>query len=92
MPDSYDSSRSLLEEAIRTARQIVVEDVVYELAFPFDRRSTPSLIFENEHVMRRHDWVGDVVHNDLLQPSANDLFDDIIVACLSKPSHSSVLS
>ena len=56
MPDSYDSSRSLLEEAIRTARQIVVEDVVwlvYELAFPFDRRSTPSLIFENDHVMRR---------------------------------------
>jgi hypothetical protein len=56
MPDSYDSSRSLLEEAIRSARQIVVEDVVwlvYELAFPFDRRSTPSLIFENEHAMRR---------------------------------------
>ncbi|MFL5612452.1 MAG: hypothetical protein ACJ796_02190 [Gemmatimonadaceae bacterium] len=56
MPDSYDSSRSLLEEAIRSARQIVVEDVVwlvYELALPFDRRSTPSLIFENEQVMRR---------------------------------------
>ena len=42
---------------MRTARQIVVEDVVwlvYELVpFPFDRRSTPSLIFENEQIMRR---------------------------------------
>jgi len=57
VPSSDESSRSRLEEAMRTAREIVVEDVVwrvFELApFPFDRRSTPSLIFENEHVMRR---------------------------------------
>ena len=56
MPHSYDSSRSLLAEAIRTARRIVLEDVVwlvYELAFPLDRRTTPSLIFENEGVIRR---------------------------------------
>ena len=45
MPDSYDSSRSLLEEAIRTARQIVVEDVVwlvydkpFQLLFPYLRK------------------------------------------------------
>lgn len=56
MSDSYDGSRGLLKEAVRTARRIIVEDVVwlvYELTFSFDRRSTPSLIFENEQVMRR---------------------------------------
>ena len=47
----------VLAEAQRTARRLVRDDtqwLVYELpALPFDRRSTPSLVFENENVVRR---------------------------------------
>jgi hypothetical protein len=48
---------SLLREAQRTARHLTVDAVpwlVYEFpAMPFDRRSTPSLIFESETTVRR---------------------------------------
>lgn len=48
---------SLLREAQKTARQIEVDGclwLVYELpAMPFDRRSSPSLVFETDHVVRR---------------------------------------
>ena len=46
-----------LQEAQRTARRLVVESMpwlVYELpALPFDRRSTPSLVFESDGSVRR---------------------------------------
>jgi hypothetical protein len=46
-----------LRSARRTARQIFVDGVpwlVYELPpAPFDRRSTPSLVFEAENTVRR---------------------------------------
>ena len=48
---------SLLREAQRTARQIIVDGVlwlVYELpAMPFDRRSSTSLVFESDQAVRR---------------------------------------
>lgn len=56
---------SVLREAQRIARQVTVDGVpwlVYELpAMPFDRRSSPSLVFESEHAVRRvrdfpNDW------------------------------------
>ncbi len=47
----------VLAQAQRTARRMLVEGaswLVYELpALPFDRRSTPSLVFENENSVRR---------------------------------------
>jgi hypothetical protein len=57
MSDPAQSSRDR-QEALRTARRVIAVDgeqwLVYELpAFPFDRRNTPSLVFENEHTMRR---------------------------------------
>jgi hypothetical protein len=46
-----------LREAQRTARQVIVAGavwLVYELpAMPFDRRSTPSLVFESDNAVRR---------------------------------------
>ena len=51
------NSTDLLHEAQRGARQLVVDAVswlVYELPpTPFDRRTTPSLVFESEGVVRR---------------------------------------
>lgn len=48
---------SLLREAQRTARQVMVDGalwLVYELpAMPFDRRSSPSLVFESDNAVRR---------------------------------------
>jgi hypothetical protein len=56
MPDEPESTR-LLREAQRTARRLVVEGdvwIVYELPpMQFDRRHTPSLVFENEASVRR---------------------------------------
>ena len=50
-------STDRLHEAQRGARQLVVDAVswlVYELPpQPFDRRSTPSLVFESEGAVRR---------------------------------------
>ena len=47
----------ILREAQRSAREIVIDDVlwlVYELpAMPFDRRRTPSLVFECDSAIRR---------------------------------------
>lgn len=52
-----DSARSSLGEARQLARRISMEDVawlVFELpASLYDRRATPSLIFENETTIRR---------------------------------------
>ena len=54
-----ESPRSLraLHDAQRNARQLVVDGVqwlVYELPpTSFDRRSTPSLVFESETTVRR---------------------------------------
>lgn len=49
--------RVVVQEAYRHARRILVDHVawlVYELPpIPYDRRTTSSLIFENESVMRR---------------------------------------
>lgn len=46
-----------LQEAQRTARQLIADDaiwLVYELTpLPFDRRNTPSLIFESDQSVRR---------------------------------------
>jgi hypothetical protein len=48
---------SLLREAQRTARQLQVDGTlwrVYELpAMPFDRRTSPSLVFESDSAVRR---------------------------------------
>jgi hypothetical protein len=48
---------SLLREAQRTARRLIVDGttwLVYELEpTAFDRRSAPSLVFENESTVRR---------------------------------------
>ncbi|MFL5612414.1 MAG: hypothetical protein ACJ796_01985 [Gemmatimonadaceae bacterium] len=48
---------SLLREAQRTARQVIVDGapwLVYELpAMPFDRRNSPSLVFESDSAVRR---------------------------------------
>ena len=56
MSDSSEY-RILIQAAFANARRIVVDYVawlVYELPpAPYDRRSTPSLIFEHEFVMRR---------------------------------------
>lgn len=50
-------ARETLREAQRTARSLVVEDIpwrVYELpAMAFDRRNSPSLIFESDATVRR---------------------------------------
>jgi hypothetical protein len=50
-------SFGILREAQRTGRRIVIEGVpwlVYELpAQAFDRRNSPSLVFESERVVRR---------------------------------------
>jgi len=47
----------VLREAQRSAREIVIDDVlwlVYELPpMPFDRRRTPSLVFESDSAVRR---------------------------------------
>lgn len=47
----------ILAEAQRTARRMMSDGtlwLVYELpALPFDRRTTPSLVFENENIVRR---------------------------------------
>lgn len=46
-----------MQEAQRTGRRLVVDGMpwlVYELpALPFDRRSTPSLVFESDSSVRR---------------------------------------
>ena len=46
-----------LIEAQKSARRIVINEetwLVYELpALPFDRRNTPSLVFESKDVVRR---------------------------------------
>lgn len=56
MPE-HESLASLVREAQRTARQLVIGGVpwlVYELpATPFDRRSSASLIFESDAAVRR---------------------------------------
>jgi hypothetical protein len=56
MPDNPALHRAL-REAHRHEREIVVDRVrwlVYELPPPsFDRRSTPSLVFESEGTVRR---------------------------------------
>ena len=56
MGDTHDSLASL-REAQRTARRVVVDGelwLVYELPpMLFDRRSTPSLVFESEAIFRR---------------------------------------
>jgi hypothetical protein len=48
---------SLLREAQRTARHLIVDGtpwLVYELpAMPFDRRNSPSLVFESDSAVRR---------------------------------------
>jgi hypothetical protein len=48
---------SLLREAQRTARPLQVDGTlwrVYELpAMPFDRRTSPSLVFESDTAVRR---------------------------------------
>jgi hypothetical protein len=48
---------SLLRDAQRTARRLNVDGVawlVFELApTPFDRRNSPSLVFENDTTVRR---------------------------------------
>ena len=53
----HERSASVLREAQRTARRITVDGVpwlVYELPpTPFDRRNSPSLVFENEATVRR---------------------------------------
>jgi hypothetical protein len=53
----HESLSSLVREAQRTARQLVVDGaawLVYELPpTPFDRRSSPSLVFESDAVVRR---------------------------------------
>jgi hypothetical protein len=53
----HSSAFEWLHSARRTARQIIVDGVpwlVYELPpAPFDRRSTPSLVFEAESTVRR---------------------------------------
>jgi hypothetical protein len=53
----YGKPFAALREAQRTARLIVVDAVpwlVYELPpMRFDRRNTPSLIFESDEVVRR---------------------------------------
>lgn len=53
----HSHSTDLVQAAQRGARQLVVDAVswlVYELPpMPFDRRSTPSLVFESEGAMRR---------------------------------------
>jgi hypothetical protein len=47
----------VLREAQRAGRHLVVDGVpwlVYELPpLPFDRRCTPSLVFESDHTVRR---------------------------------------
>ena len=53
-----DESRSsfVARDAQPQPREIVIDHVpwrVYELASAFDRRATPSLIFESEDVVRR---------------------------------------
>jgi hypothetical protein len=54
---AHESLASLVREAQRTARQLVMDGVpwlVYELpATPFDRRSSASLIFESDAAVRR---------------------------------------
>jgi hypothetical protein len=49
--------RHLLRAAQESARRIVVDGMpwlVYELpALPFDRRNTPSLVFESDNSVRR---------------------------------------
>ena len=49
--------RLLVQERYGKARRLIVDYVawlVYELPpAPYDRRCTPSLIFENEYVIRR---------------------------------------
>jgi hypothetical protein len=57
MFDAAESSR-VRQEALRTARRVTADDgeqwLVYELPpLPFDRRNTPSLVFENERAVRR---------------------------------------
>jgi len=45
-----------VQEAQRTARRLVIDGqmwLVYELPSTFDRRSTPSLVFEHESSIRR---------------------------------------
>lgn len=56
MAESSEMSK-LLQDALRTSRVLFVDGeqwLVYELPpLPLDRRSTPSLVFENEHTIRR---------------------------------------
>lgn len=56
MSDPADSTR-LLRDAQRDARRLVIEGdvwLVYELpAMTFDRRQTPSLVFESDVTVRR---------------------------------------
>lgn len=53
----FSRTSEVLAEAQRTARRLVVDGntwLVYQLPpLPFDRRSTDSLVFENENVVRR---------------------------------------
>jgi hypothetical protein len=53
----HERLASLLREAQRTARRLFVDGEhwrVYELAPPtLDRRTSPSLVFENEMTVRR---------------------------------------
>jgi len=72
----YDrlAAEEWLRAARRAGRQICVDDVpwlVYELPqAPFDRRSTPSLVFETEDTIRRIRAYPD----DWRQLSDDDLF------------------
>jgi hypothetical protein len=53
----HEGLADLLREAQRTARRLAVDGtpwLVYELpATPFDRRNSPSLVFETENTVRR---------------------------------------
>lgn len=53
----YQSMAHVLREAQRTGRHLTVDGIpwlVYELPpMVFDRRNSPSLVFEGEHAIRR---------------------------------------
>jgi hypothetical protein len=57
MVDDFDEARDLVRAAKRGAVHLTIGGVdwwVYELpATPMDRRSTPSLVFESEDIVRR---------------------------------------
>ena len=57
MSDTPQSTSRILHDARRTARQLVIDGVlwlIYELPpSVFDRRNSPSLVFESDGAVRR---------------------------------------